>query len=227
MARHPHPGDGAFHQLRLSPARAPVSLPKVIEVAKSMGLSDPTLNPSNPSLVIGTETVRPIEMAAAYATVPHDRGVTTTLRPLSTASSTAVAISSITASGRAAASFWRQSRRYSHCKRPSAVRHRHRGRACKRRRRREDRYHRKQCRRLVDGITPTLVSSVWIGDPNGELPMYVDGVEVYRAGSPHRDLGHDVMAYALSTTPWAGLSCSSAVPHACPRVHRLTDSRGR
>ena len=34
-----------------------------------MGLSDPTLNPKNPSLVIGTEAVHPIEMAAAYATV--------------------------------------------------------------------------------------------------------------------------------------------------------------
>ena len=27
-----------------------------------------------------------------------------------------------------------------------------------------------------NGITPTLVSSVWMGDPNGEVPMYVDGV---------------------------------------------------
>ena len=46
-----------------------VGLQKVIDVARSMGLSDPTLNPKNPSLVIGTEAVHPIEMAAAYATV--------------------------------------------------------------------------------------------------------------------------------------------------------------
>ena len=46
-----------------------VTLQKVIDVAKSMGVSDPTLDPGNPSLVIGTEAVRPIEMSAAYATV--------------------------------------------------------------------------------------------------------------------------------------------------------------
>ena len=46
-----------------------VGLPTVIDVARSMGLSDSTLNPMNPSLVIGTEAVKPVEMAAAYATV--------------------------------------------------------------------------------------------------------------------------------------------------------------
>ena len=46
-----------------------VTLSKVINVARSMGLTDSTLNPMNPSLVIGSEAVKPLEMAAAYATV--------------------------------------------------------------------------------------------------------------------------------------------------------------
>ena len=46
-----------------------VTLQKVINVAQSMGLTDSTLNPMNPSLVIGSEAVKPLEMAAAYATV--------------------------------------------------------------------------------------------------------------------------------------------------------------
>ncbi len=53
-----------------------------------------------------------------------------------------------------------------------------------------------------NGITPTLVSSVWMGDPNGEVPMYVDGTEVYGADYPTQ-IWHDVMAYALRDVPYS------------------------
>ena len=53
-----------------------------------------------------------------------------------------------------------------------------------------------------NGITPTLVSSVWMGDPNGEVPMYVDGTEVYGADYPTQ-IWHDVMAFALRDVPYS------------------------
>jgi membrane peptidoglycan carboxypeptidase len=179
-----------------------VSLPKVIEVAKSMGLSDPTLNPSNPSLVIGTETVRPIEMAAAYATVADggiyhaptfvnrvvDRNgnlIYNGERPGRRVFSAQVAAEAVLAlqatvqygTGTAAALANADVAGKTGTTENSVD-------------------------AWFNGITPTLVSSVWIGDPNGELPMYVDGVEVYGADYP-TEIWHDVMAYALSTTPYA------------------------
>ncbi len=179
-----------------------VSLPKVIEVAKSMGLSDPTLNPSNPSLVIGTETVRPIEMAAAYATVADggiyhapsfvnrvvDRSgnvIYNGERPGRRVFSAQVAAEAVLAlratvqygTGTAAAL-------------PNTDVAGKTGTT------------ENSVDAWFNGITPSLVSSVWIGDPNGELPMYVDGVEVYGADYP-TEIWHDVMAYALSTTPYA------------------------
>ncbi len=179
-----------------------VSLPKVIEVAKSMGLSDPTLNPSNPSLVIGTETVRPIEMAAAYATVADggiyhaptfvnrvvDRSgnlIYNGERPGRRVFSAQVAAEAVLAlqatvqygTGTAAALANVDVAGKTGTTENSVD-------------------------AWFNGITPTLVSSVWIGDPNGELPMYVDGVEVYGADYP-TEIWHDVMAYALSTTPYA------------------------
>ncbi len=52
-----------------------------------------------------------------------------------------------------------------------------------------------------NGITPTLVSSVWIGDPKGEVPMYVNGEEVFGADYPTQ-IWHDVMAFALKDVPY-------------------------
>ncbi len=52
-----------------------------------------------------------------------------------------------------------------------------------------------------NGITPTLVSSVWIGDPKGEMPMYVNGEEVFGADYPTQ-IWHDVMAYGLKDVPY-------------------------
>ena len=53
-----------------------------------------------------------------------------------------------------------------------------------------------------NGITPTLASSVWLGDPRGEVPMYVNGVEVFGADYPTQ-IWHDVMQYALSHVPYS------------------------
>jgi membrane peptidoglycan carboxypeptidase len=52
-----------------------------------------------------------------------------------------------------------------------------------------------------NGITPTLAASVWLGDPKGEVPMYVNGVEVFGADYPTQ-IWHDVMQYALSGAPY-------------------------
>ena len=64
-----------------------VTLTKVIDVAKSMGLSDDTLNPINPSLVIGSEAVRPSRWRPR--TPPWPTAAFTTRRPSSTGSWTA------------------------------------------------------------------------------------------------------------------------------------------
>jgi membrane peptidoglycan carboxypeptidase len=179
-----------------------VSLQKVINVAKSMGVSDPTLNPGNPSLVIGTEAVRPVEMSAAYATVA-DGGIyhppTFVNRvvdrigaviydgeqPGRRVFSEQVADEAIVAlratvqygTGTAAAL-------------PNADVAGKTGTTDN------------SVDAWFNGITPTLVSSVWMGDPNGEVPMYVDGAEVYGADYPTQ-IWHDVMAYALRDAPYS------------------------
>jgi membrane peptidoglycan carboxypeptidase len=179
-----------------------VTLQKVINVAKSMGVSDPTLDPGNPSLVIGTEAVRPIEMSAAYATVA-DGGIyhapTFVNRvvdrigaviydgeqPGRRVFSQQVADEAIVAlratvqygTGTAAAL-------------PNADVAGKTGTTDN------------SVDAWFNGITPTLVSSVWMGDPNGEVPMYVDGTEVYGADYPTQ-IWHDVMAYALRAVPYS------------------------
>jgi membrane peptidoglycan carboxypeptidase len=179
-----------------------VSLQKVINVAKSMGVSDPTLDPGNPSLVIGTEAVRPIEMSAAYATVA-DGGIyhapTFVNRvvdrigaviydgeqPGRRVFSQQVADEAIVAlratvqygTGTAAAL-------------PNADVAGKTGTTDN------------SVDAWFNGITPTLVSSVWMGDPDGEVPMYVDGVEVYGADYPTQ-IWHDVMAYALRNVSYS------------------------
>jgi penicillin-binding protein 1A len=183
-----------------------VTLPKVIEVARSMGLSDPTLNPHNPSLVLGTEAVRPIEMAAAYATVA-DGGIYHTPvfvskildhtgaviydgeSPGKRVFSQQVAAEALVAlratveygTGTAAAL-------------PNADVAGKTGTT-------ENSWD-----AWFNGITPTLAASVWIGDPQGEVPMYIDGQplygEVFGAEYPTQ-IWHDVMTYALQGVPYA------------------------
>ncbi len=179
-----------------------VTLRKVVNVARSMGISDDTLNPDDPSLVIGTEAVRPIEMAAAYATVA-DGGIYhapsfinrvvdhtgtviyTGQQPGRRVFSAQVADEAIVAlratvqygTGTAAAL-------------PNADVAGKTGTT------------ENSVDAWFNGITPTLVSSVWIGDPNGEVPMYVDGSEVYGADYPTQ-IWHDVMHYALRDTPYS------------------------
>jgi membrane peptidoglycan carboxypeptidase len=179
-----------------------VGLQKVIDVAKSMGLSDPTLNPKNPSLVIGTEAVHPIEMAAAYATVA-DGGVYHTPTFVSrvvdrsgaviydgesegtrvfsdqVADEAIIALRATVQYGTGTAAAL-----------PNADVAGKTGTT------------ENSVDAWFNGITPTLVSSVWIGDPKGEVPMYVDGEEVFGADYPTQ-IWHDVMAYALKDVPYA------------------------
>ncbi|MDA8302676.1 MAG: transglycosylase domain-containing protein [Actinomycetota bacterium] len=179
-----------------------VGLQKVIDVARSMGLSDPTLNASNPSLVIGTEAVKPIEMAAAYATVADGgiyhrptfiqkvvapdgtviyNGASAGRRVFSAqiAAEATVALRAVVQYGTGTAAAL-----------PNADVAGKTGTTSK------------SVDAWFNGITPTLVSSVWIGDPAGEVPMYVNGQAVFGAMYP-TEIWHDVMAYALRNVAYS------------------------
>jgi penicillin-binding protein 1A len=175
-----------------------VGLKKVIKVARSMGVSDATLNPANPSLVIGTEAVKPIEMAAAYATVANggiyhtpsfvnrvvDRtgaviydGETTGRRVFSAqiADEALVALRATVQYGTGTAAAL-----------PNVEAAGKTGTTSN------------SVDAWFNGVTPNLVASVWMGNPKKEEPMYyADGAEVYGAGTPTQ-IWHDVMAYALA-----------------------------
>ncbi len=178
-----------------------VGLQKVIDVARSMGLSDPTLNPKNPSLVIGTEAVHPIEMAAAYATVADGgiyhtptfvnrvvdrsgaviyRGESEGKRVFSDqiADEAIIALRATVEYGTGTAAALPNAEVAG---KTGTTEH--------------------SVDAWFNGITPTLVSSVWIGDPKGEMPMYVDGLEVFGADYPTQ-IWHDVMAFALKDVPY-------------------------
>lgn len=179
-----------------------VTLPEVIEVARSMGLSDPTLNPANPSLVIGSEAVRPIEMSAAYATVADggiyhrpsfvnrvlDRSGTVIYtgqgagrRVFSpqVADEAIVALRATVQYGTGTAAALPNAEVAG---KTGTTEH--------------------SWDAWFNGITPTLVTSVWLGDPAGEVPMYIDGAEVYGASYPTQ-IWHDFMAYALRDVPYS------------------------
>jgi penicillin-binding protein 1A len=182
-----------------------VTLDKVIDVARSMGLSDPTLDPYNPSLVLGTEAVRPVEMAAAYATVADGGiyhvpvfvnrvvdhsgaviydGENPGKRVFSqqVAAEALVALRATVQYGTGTAASL-----------PNADVAGKTGTT-------ENSWD-----AWFNGITPTLAASVWIGDPHGEVPMYIDGQplygEVFGASYP-TEIWHDVMAYALRDVPY-------------------------
>jgi penicillin-binding protein 1A len=179
-----------------------VGLQKVVDVARSMGISDPTLNASNPSLVIGTEAVKPIEMASAYATVADGgiyhrptfiqkvvapggtviyNGASAGRRVFSAqvAAEAVVALRAVVQYGTGTAAAL-----------PNADVAGKTGTTSK------------SVDAWFNGITPTLVSSVWIGDPAGEVPMYVNGQAVFGAMYP-TEIWHDVMAYALRNVAYS------------------------
>ena len=195
-----------------------VTLPKIIDVAHSMGLTDSTLNPANPSLVIGSEAVRPIEMAAAYATVA-DGGIYHTpsfvnrvvdrtgtviyngeqpgrrVFSQQVASEALVALQATVRYGTGTAAALPNA---DVAGKTGTTEH--------------------SVDAWFNGITPDLASSVWIGNPNGEVPMYLNGVEVFGASYPTQ-IWHDVAAYALSGTPYS--SFPSPVPALMPPVHYI------
>ena len=179
-----------------------VTLDKVINVARSMGVSSPTLNPDNPSLVIGTEAVAPLQMAAAYATVADGGiyhapafvskvvdqtgtvvydGETPGKRIFSSqiAEEADIALRATVEYGTGTAAAL-----------PDADVEGKTGTTSN------------SVDAWFNGITPAIAASVWIGNPHGEVPMYVDGVEVYGAGVPTQ-IWHDVMAYALKDVPYS------------------------
>jgi membrane peptidoglycan carboxypeptidase len=179
-----------------------VGLQKVIDVARSMGLTDPTLNPNNPSLVIGTEAVKPIEMAAAYATVA-DGGIYHTptfvnkiVAPGGRVIYNGESLGRRVFSDQVAAEAILALRAVVQYGTGTAAELANADVAGKT----------GTTSNSVDawfnGITPTLASSVWVGNPSGEVPMYVDGVEVFGASYP-TEIWHDVMAYALRDVPYS------------------------
>ena len=174
-----------------------VGLSKVINVAHSMGLTDLTLNPMNPSLVIGSEAVKPLEMAAAYATVA-DGGIYHSPRFVSrvvddtgnviyngegpgrrvfsaqVAAEALVALRAVVQYGTGTAAALSNA---DVAGKTGTTEN--------------------SVDAWFNGITPTVASSVWLGDPKGEVPMYVNGVEVYGADYPTQ-IWHDVMQYVLA-----------------------------
>ncbi len=174
-----------------------VTLPKVIEVARSMGVMDSTLNPLNPSLVIGSEAVKPVEMAAAYATVA-DGGIYHSPRFVSrVVDRTGNVIYNGGGPGRRVFSAQvadealvalRATVQYGTGVAAALSTAEVAGKTG-------------TTENSVDawfnGITPALAASVWLGDPKGEVPMYVNGAEVFGADYPTQ-IWHDVMEYALS-----------------------------
>ncbi|HYA45376.1 MAG TPA: penicillin-binding transpeptidase domain-containing protein, partial [Acidimicrobiales bacterium] len=173
-----------------------VGLADIVAIAKSLGVTDATLNPENPSLVIGTESVRPIEMTAAYATVAdggiyHTPDFVKEIEGLSGAViyradmvgrrifSDEVANEAIIAlratvqwgTGTAAAIAGQDVAGKTGTTSNSVD-------------------------AWFNGISPTLACSVWIGNPSGEVPMYAGGAEVYGASFPTK-IWHDIAAYVL------------------------------
>lgn len=186
-----------------------VTLPRVIAVARSMGLTDSTLNPGTPSLVIGTEAVRPIEMAAAYATVADggiyhapsfvSRVVGPSGQLLYDGQSPGRRVFSQQVAAEALVAL-RATVQYgtgTAAELPNADVAGKTGTT------------QQSWDAWFNGITPTLAASVWVGDPAGEVPLYNGaGQEVYGADTPTQ-IWHDVMAYALANVPYSAFPSPS------------------
>jgi membrane peptidoglycan carboxypeptidase len=156
----------------------------------------------NPSLVLGSEAVRPIEMAAAYATVA-DGGIYHTPRFINrVVDRTGTVIYNGEGPGRRVFSAQvadeallalRATVQYGTGVAAALTNADVAGKTG-------------TTENSVDawfnGVTPTLAASVWLGDPKGEVPMYVNGVEVFGADYPTQ-IWHDVMQFALNGVPYS------------------------
>jgi membrane peptidoglycan carboxypeptidase len=163
-----------------------VGLPNVISMANRLGITEVTQKDQYPSMVIGAVAVRPIEMAAAYAAVA-DGGVyhqpsfisrivdhTGTVIYQPSTQGTRVVSTQIAAeadqafqavvqygTGTAAALPGRQV-----AGKTGTTDHS------------DDAW--------FNGYTPQIETTVWMGDPKGEVPMVLDGAPVYGADFPTR-----------------------------------------
>ena len=177
-----------------------VGLNSVISMAHQLGISESL--PAYPSMVIGAIAVHPIEMAAAYASVADggvyhapsfinhivDRtgatiytGASPGHRVVSAqvATEAEVALQAVVeyGTGAAAALYDRPV-----AGKTGTTTH--------------------SVDAWFNGFTPQMETTVWMGNPNGEVPMYALGgyAEVYGADFPAQTW-HDFMSYALADLP--------------------------
>lgn len=176
-----------------------VSLSKLVAVAKSMGVSE-DLPTNEPSIVLGTADVHPIEMTAAYATVA-DGGIyhTPTFINRIVDQSGNVIYDGETAGRRVFSPLVAQEALEAL---QATVQY---GTGTAAALPNADVAGKTGTTELSDdawfnGITPTFAASVWIGDPVQRYPMYIDGDEVYGASFPTQ-IWRAVAQYALRDTP--------------------------
>jgi penicillin-binding protein 1A len=191
-------------------------LSNVISVAHQLGISEDL--PPYPSIVIGSIAVHPIEMAAAYAAVADngvyhapsfidhivDRSGTTIYTGTSpgrqvfssqVAEEATVALQAVVqyGTGTAAALYDRPS-----AGKTGTTTH--------------------SVDAWFNGFTPQLETTVWMGNPNGEVPMYQLGgvAEVFGADFPAQTW-HDIMSYALANAPVVPFTAPNGALLAAPR----------
>ena len=175
-----------------------VGLPNVIAMAHSLGISEKI--PAYPSIVIGAVAVHPIEMAAAYAAVADNgvyhkpsfinhvtdrtgsviyNGIDPGRRVVSQqiAAEADIPLQAVVqyGTGTAAALPNRQVAGKTGTTNYNVD-------------------------AWFNGFTPQLATSVWMGDPKAEVPIYINGVAVYGADYPARTW-HDYSAAALASSP--------------------------
>ena len=201
-----------------------VTLPKVIAGGSEYGRGDSTSRPAQPVTGAGHRGVRPIEMAAAYATVA-DGGIYHSPRFVSRVVDR-TGRSSTTGKARATGcsrNRWRPKpwSPWGH----GRVRHGDGGGAAEPDVAGKTGTTENSSDAWFNGITPTLVASVWIGDPKGEVPMYVNGVEVFGADYPTR-IWHDVMRTPSRASP-IFRSRRPTRPPAAGKVHLFPRPRAR
>ena len=179
-----------------------VTLPDVISTAHQLGISEHL--PPYPSIVLGSIAVHPIEMADAYATLANggvyhkpsfvnhivDRQGQTfytgtdpghRVVPLSLAAEADVAFQAVVQNGTGTAAALP-------------------GRPVGGKTGTTNQY----IDAWFNGFTPQLETTVWMGDPNAEVPMSdVGGIPVYGGTYPARTW-HDYMAAALAGQPVVG-----------------------
>jgi membrane peptidoglycan carboxypeptidase len=176
-----------------------VGLGKIIHVARQLGIRTP-LQPY-PSMIIGSEAVTPLEMAAAYATMADDgvyhppvfvtRVVTPSGRvliggpprgrrvvPAQVVAEADLMLQAVVNQGTGTAAALP-------------------GRPVAGKTGTTDHF----TDAWFDGYTPQLATVVWVGAPSGSVPMYdVGGITVYGATYPAR-IWHAFMAEALAGRP--------------------------